>query len=51
MAESESDIGITTNTPYLALTAELSGVYCKDLGENWPCCNGTALYMKWEDME
>ena len=22
---------------------ELRGVYCEDLGENWPCYNGTAL--------
>ena len=31
-------------TPYLALMGELRCVYCKDLGENRPCYNGTALY-------
>ena len=44
MAESGSDIRITIDTSYLALTGELSVVYCKDFGENWPCYNGTALY-------
>ena len=34
MAESESDIRITTDTPY----------YCEDLGENWSRYNGTVLY-------
>ena len=29
VAESESDIRITTDTPYLALTGELWGVYCE----------------------
>ena len=45
-AESESDIRITTDTPYLALTGELWGVCCEDLGENWPRYNGTALYVQ-----
>ena len=26
------------------VTGELWGVYCEDLGENWPRYNGTALY-------
>ena len=30
----ESDIRLTTDTPYLALTGELWGVYCEDFGEN-----------------
>ena len=30
VAESESDIRITTDTPYLALTGELCGVHCED---------------------
>ena len=34
---------ITTDTPYLALTGELLGVYFEDLGENWLCFNGTVL--------
>ena len=46
MAESESDIRITTDTPYRALTEELWGVYCEELEENWPRYNGTALYSK-----
>ena len=44
VAESESDFRIIIDTPYLALTGELWGVYCEDLGENWPRYNGTALY-------
>ena len=28
----------------LTLMWKLSGVYCEDLGENWPCYNSTALY-------
>ena len=47
--ETESDIRITTDTPYLALTGELRGVYFKDFGENWPRYNGTALYwVRWD---
>ena len=34
MTESESPIRITRDTPCLALTSELWGVYCKDLWEN-----------------
>ena len=34
VTESESDIRITTDTPYLALMGELWGVYCEDFGEN-----------------
>ena len=37
---------LTTDTSYLALTGALWGVYCEDLGENWPHYNGTALYIK-----
>ena len=44
MAESESDIRITTSILYLALTGELWGVYCDDFGEIWPRYNDTALY-------
>ena len=44
VAESESDVRITTVTPYLALTDELWGVYCEEFGENWPRYNGPALY-------
>ena len=31
------------NTPYLALTGELRGVYCEDFAENWPCYNSAAF--------
>ena len=34
MAESESDIRTTTDTPYLALTGELWSVYCEDGEKN-----------------
>ena len=43
VAESESEFRITTDTPYLTLMGELWGVYCEDLGKNWPRYNGTAL--------
>ena len=23
------------------------GIHCQDLGENWPCCDGTALHWAW----
>ena len=36
---------IKKDTPYLALTGELWGVFCEDFGENWPRYNGTALYV------
>ena len=42
VAESESDIRITTDTPHLALTGELWDVYCEDFGVNWWRYNGTA---------
>ena len=32
VVESESDFRITTDTPYLALTGELWGVWCDDFG-------------------
>ena len=40
-----SDIRITRNIPYLALTGELWGVYCEDFCENWPRYNGNAFYI------
>ena len=36
-AERQSDLKLTTDIPYLALTGELWGVYCEDLGQNWLC--------------
>ena len=44
VAESESDIRITRDTPYLTLISKLWGIYCEDLGENWLHYNGTTLY-------
>ena len=44
-AERKSDFKLTTDTPYLALTDELWGVFCKDSGKNWLHYNHTALYM------
>ena len=43
MAENESDIRITTETPYLALAGELWGVFCEDFGEKWLRYNDIAL--------
>ena len=43
-AEHVSDFNLTRDTPHLALTGELWGVYCEDFGENWPHHNGTALF-------
>ena len=43
--ENESDIRITTDTPYFTLTGKLWGVYYENFGENWPRFNGTALYL------
>ena len=45
VVESESDIRIITDIPYLALTGELWGVYCEDFGGNWPRYNATGLYI------
>ena len=44
IAERTSNIRLTKDTPYLALTGELWGVFCEEFGENWPRYNGTALY-------
>ena len=44
LAESELEFKITTDTPYLALTGELSwGFYCEDLWEYLPNFNNIAL--------
>ena len=43
VAEHKSDLQLTKDTPYLALTGELWGVYCDNLEENWPLYNGTVL--------
>ena len=39
---------IHKDTPYLALTGEIWGVFCGYLWENWPRYNGTALYLKYK---
>ena len=44
-AEYQSVAGSTKDTPYLALTGELWGVFCEYLWEKWPRYNGTALYI------
>ena len=44
MAERKSNIRLTKDTPYLALTGEVRGVFCEDFEENWPRYSGTALH-------
>ena len=48
-AEHKSEFEFTAGSPYLALTGELWGVCCEELGENWPRYNGTALYFQADD--
>ena len=43
-AEHESELKHTKDTQYHALTGELWGVCCEDIGENGPHYNGTALH-------
>ena len=43
-AEYQSKAEPTKDTPYLALTGELWGVFRELFGENWPHYGGTALY-------
>ena len=38
-----SEVRFTKDTPYLALTGELWGVFCEDLGENLPRYNSTVV--------
>ena len=45
-AEYQSDSGSTKDTPYLALTGELWGVFWEHFLENLLCHNGTALYFE-----
>ena len=44
-AEYQSDAGSTKDTPYLALTGELWGVFCEYFWEHWTRYNDTALYI------
>ena len=43
-AEYKSEFELTKCIPYLALTGELWGVFCKDFEENWLYYNGITLY-------
>ena len=43
-AENKPEFVFTTDTPYLALTGEVWGVYCMEFGTNWLRYNGTTLY-------
>ena len=50
-AEHKSDIKLTKDIPYLALMGELWGVYCDDLGDNWPRCISIKLwYVYWHTL-
>ena len=42
--EQWQQLGLTKDTPYLALTGELWGFFCDDFGEHWPCYIGIAPY-------
>ena len=44
-SEHKSDFELTTDTPYLAHTGELWGVFYENFEENSPRYNGTALYI------
>ena len=44
-AEYQLDAVSPKETPYLALTGELWGVFCEYLWEHWPHYNGTALFL------
>ena len=41
ISECQPGFQLTKDTLYLALTEELWGIYCEDLGEHWQCNNGT----------
>ena len=41
--ERKSDFKLTPDTPYLAPTGELYGVFWGDLGEKWPRYNDITL--------
>ena len=45
VAEYQSDLTLTTASPYLALSGEAWGVCCEDLGKYSPCSNSTILYV------
>ena len=42
-AEYQSESEPTKDTPYFALMGELWGVFCKYVGEIWPCYNSSTL--------
>ena len=43
--ERKSDLDLTTDTPYLAITDQLWGAYYGNSEANWTRYNGTALYL------
>ena len=43
-AEYKQGLKPTEDIPWLTISGELWDVICKDTGE-WPCYNGTTLYM------
>ena len=45
VAETKSDIRITTDTSFLALTGELCGVYWEEFEESWSRYNTTTLHL------
>ena len=45
VAEHKSDFKLTKEVSYLTLQGELWGVYCDNLGGNWPYYNSIALYI------
>ena len=42
--ERKPDFKLTTDTPYLAHSGEVCGVFYENFEEVWPRYNGTALY-------
>ena len=43
MAKYKAGFDDTKNT-HISLTGEVWGIFCENLGENWPRYNGTTLY-------
>ena len=46
VAEYQSEAESTKDTPYLAQSGELWGVFCEYLWENWPRYSSTTLYFE-----
>ena len=45
VAEYKSEFKPTKDPPYLTVTGELYGAFCKEFWENWRCYDGTTLYI------